>query len=220
VVVPRRDGSRFQHVRVFASNREQTEDAAEVFERGDTLIVVVADGVGGIHGGATASRALVAAVRSADAASPLDDARYWTDVFRSTDAALAKTSAGETTGVVVSVNESGLVGVSTGDSEAWVVRQHDVDDLTVGQNVKQRLGSGQVAPTAFARGRLAGVLLVATDGLFRHASRDIIARIVRESPIGLAAERLIELVRLRSGKFSDDVAAVLVGRPDERQAST
>lgn len=75
-----------------------------------------------------------------------------------------------------------------------------------------------MAPTAFARGPLAGVLLVATDGLIRYASRDIIARIVRESPIGLAAERLIELVRLSSGKFSDDVAAVLVAGTKERQA--
>jgi serine/threonine protein phosphatase PrpC len=64
-------GSGFQNVRVFASNREQTQDAAEVFERDDTLVAVVADGVGGIQGGATASRALVTAVRRADASPSL-----------------------------------------------------------------------------------------------------------------------------------------------------
>jgi serine/threonine protein phosphatase PrpC len=57
-------------------------------------------------------------------------------------------------------------------------------------------------------------LLVATDGLFRYAARDVIARIVRENPVGLAAEKLIELVRLPSGKFGDDVAAILVVRKD------
>jgi hypothetical protein len=40
---------------------------------------------------------------------------------------------------------------------------------------------------------------------------------VRENPIGPAAEKLIELVRFPSGKFNDDVAAVLIGRIDERQ---
>jgi PPM family protein phosphatase len=214
-------GSRFQHVRVFGSNRTQTEDAAEVFDHGDSVVVVVADGVGGIHGGATASRALVAAVRSADAASALFNVRHWSDVFRSTDTALARTSGGQSTGVVVAVRESGIVGVSTGDSEAWVIHRDSVEDLTVGQNVKQRLGSGHVMPTPFASGPLGGplwgVVLVATDGLLRYAARDIIARIVRDNPIALAAEKLLELVRLPSGKFHDDVAAVLVGRADQRQ---
>jgi serine/threonine protein phosphatase PrpC len=114
-------GSGFQRVRVFASNREQTEDAAEVFERGDTLVAVVADGVGRIQGRATASRALVDAVRRADASPSLSDVRYWSDMFRSTDSALARTSGGQTTGVVVAIHEAGLVGVSTGDSEAWIV---------------------------------------------------------------------------------------------------
>jgi hypothetical protein len=40
---------------------------------------------------------------------------------------------------------------------------------------------------------------------------NVIAGVVRASPIGVAAERLIELVRLPSGKFADDVAVVLVG---------
>lgn len=72
-----------------------------------------------------------------------------------------------------------------------------------------------MAPTPFPHGPLQGALLVATDGLFRFAARDVIARIVRENPVGLAAEKLIELVRLPSGKFSDDVAAILVGRKEE-----
>src|ERR1019366_9646878 len=56
---------RFSFVRALASNRHKSEDAAEVFERGETLILVLADGAGGMRGGAMASGALVAAVRAA-----------------------------------------------------------------------------------------------------------------------------------------------------------
>jgi len=206
-------GTAYRYVRVFGSNREQTEDAAEVFEHGDTVVVVLADGVGGIHGGVTASRALVAAVKSAmsDAAHRLGDVRYWGDLFRTTDATLTKSMAGQTTGVVVALNAGKLIGVSAGDSEAWVVEANRVENLTVGQNLKGRIGSGHVAPTGFERlGFLDGVLVVASDGLFKHAAANVIARIIRGSPIGVAAEHLIELVRLPSGKFPDDVTAVLV----------
>jgi hypothetical protein len=57
---------------------------------------------------------------------------------------------------------------------------------------------------------LAGVLVVATDGLFKYAAPEVIARIVRGHAIGAAAEDLVALVRLRSGKLVDDVAVVLV----------
>jgi PPM family protein phosphatase len=206
--------SPYQYVHVSASNRERSEDAAEVFECGDSLVLALADGAGGIHGGATASRALVAAVRSAvkDPASSITDARYWAELLRMTDAALAKHSGGETTGIVVVLSKGKLVGVSTGDSEAWVISSKGVDDLTVSQNTHQRLGSGSAVPTTFERGPLADVLLIASDGLFRYAAMDVIARAVRGSPIGVAAEQLIELVRLRSGKFHDDMAAILVAR--------
>jgi serine/threonine protein phosphatase PrpC len=56
------------------------------------------------------------------------------------------------------------------------------------------------------------VLLVATDGLFKYAAIDVIARVVRASPIGVAAEQLVDLVQLPSGKSPDDVAVVLLSR--------
>jgi serine/threonine protein phosphatase PrpC len=201
------------YARVVASNRQNSEDAAEVFERDDMLVVVLADGAGGIRGGALASRALVAAVRQAadDRSFPLTDMRRWEDLFRVTDAALSSSKAGETTGAVVVVGPRGLVGVSTGDSEAWIVESTHVDDLTVGQHTSGRLGSGWVTPATFERPPISGVLVVATDGLFKYAASDVIARMVRANAIGSAAERLVDLVRLRSGKLSDDVAVVLVG---------
>ncbi|HEV3189189.1 MAG TPA: hypothetical protein VGY54_01760, partial [Polyangiaceae bacterium] len=55
---------------------------------------------------------------------------------------------------------------------------------------------------------------------FKYAAANVIARIVRESPIGVAAEQLIELVRLPSGKFPDDVTAVLVSGVEGSRGST
>jgi serine/threonine protein phosphatase PrpC len=59
------------------------------------------------------------------------------------------------------------------------------------------------------------VLLVASDGLFKYAAAPVIADVVRAGTIAQAADKLIELVRLRSGNMAEDVAVVLV-RPDDR----
>jgi PPM family protein phosphatase len=183
-----------------------------VFERGETLVLVVADGAGGIRGGGKASDALVAAVRAAvgDLAFAVEDARHWLKLFLATDATLAKNAIGETTGVVVVLGSRQLIGVSAGDSEAWVVTATEVHDLTRGQHTKRRLGSGRAEPVAFAQAALSGTLVVATDGLFKHAASDVIACMIRESAISIAGEQLLGLVRLPSGRLVDDVALVLV----------
>jgi PPM family protein phosphatase len=203
---------RFSYVREVASNRQRSEDTAEVFEREDVLVVALADGVGGVRDGAMASGVFVTAVRAAvdDPAFAVDSVRQWADLFRVTDAALAKNNVGQTTGVVVVAGPRKLIGVSTGDSEAWVVESTRVENLTVGQETKRRLGSGQVTPAAFERQALSGVLLVASDGLFKYAAMDVIAGMVRASPIQIVAKQLVELVRLRSGRLADDVSLVLV----------
>jgi serine/threonine protein phosphatase PrpC len=205
--------NQYQYVQVSASNREQSEDSAAVFERGDALVLALADGADGIHGGVMASRTLVTAVRSAvkDAAFNVADARAWAELLRATDATLVKHAGGETTGIVVVLTANKLVGVSAGNCEAWVIHAKDVVDLTVGQHTR-RLGSGRVSPVTFEHPVLEGILLVASDGLFKYASMQVIARMVRDSPISVAAEQLIELVRLPSGKFHDDMAAVLAAR--------
>jgi serine/threonine protein phosphatase PrpC len=202
---------RFTHVRMRASSRAKSEDAVEVLEHGETLVVLVADGAGGIRGGGKASEALVVAVRAAlkDPTFAVEDARHWLQLFRATDGTLAKSSVGETTGVVVVLGSHQVIGVSAGDSEAWVVTATEVHDLTRGQQTKRRVGSGRAEPAVFAHAALSGTLVVASDGLFKYAASDVIARVVRESTISIAGEQLLGLVRLPSGNFADDVALVL-----------
>jgi serine/threonine protein phosphatase PrpC len=104
----------------------------------------------------------------------------------------------------------GVVGISAGDSEAWVVTPTAADELTVGRQAKQRLGTNRVVPTTFERSALNGVLVVGSDGLFKFAAPDVIARVVRNNEFASAATLLIDLVRLRSGQMADDAAVVLV----------
>jgi serine/threonine protein phosphatase PrpC len=202
----------FVHARALASGRPHSEDRAEV-ERGEDLVVVVADGAGGLRGGAAASDALVEAVRGAvhNGSFEVNDLARWVGIFTDVDAHLSAKMVGETTGVVVVLSAAGIVGVSAGDSEAWIVGPTTLDDLT-GEQSKVRLGSGRARPVMFERHRLEGVLVVGTDGLFKYAVPERIVAAARGGSPSEAAEHLVRLVGLASGAYQDDVSLVVVGR--------
>jgi len=194
-----------------ASSRTHSEDRAEVFGYDDVLIVVVADGAGGVSGGAAASDALVGAVRARIGGQPFDpyDMRAWSAVLSRVDSDLARSAAGgETTAIVAVVGPAGVVGVSAGDSEAWIVGSR-TDRLSEKQD-RARIGTGQACPTPFHRRVIDGVLVIATDGLFRHARSDAIAASCATGDIADIAGRLVDLPRLRSGAYPDDVTVVVV----------
>jgi hypothetical protein len=115
-------------------------------------VIVVAHGAGGMRGGAIASDAIIEPVRDALAveAFDLESDDAWKYVFHQKDIELAKKMSVETTAVVVVRGRDRLMGVSVGDSEAWIVRPTDIDDLTVGENNK-RLGGGRAASTRTGR---------------------------------------------------------------------
>ncbi len=203
--------SRYLHWRELASGRRDSEDRAEVFQQGDRLVVVVADGAGGMRGGAAASAALVDTVRAVVDNPGLEvrDAELWAGLLKEVDAKLAARKAGETSGVIVVVAPDGVTGASVGDSEAWIVGSTSTDDLTRGQ-ARARLGSGRAVPVGFLRRALEGVLLVATDGLLKYASPARIAATMRDGDVAKAAARLVALAQLPSGGFHDDLALVVV----------
>jgi serine/threonine protein phosphatase PrpC len=204
--------------------RDPGEDRLALIQHRDALILVVADGAGGLSGGARAADLLVERVREAVDAPAFEAHRAgaWVELLARADRVIeADRDAGETTGVVVALagafpgagsaaGHAAVVGASCGDSGAGIVGVRGHDDLTSGQHRKRRLGSGNAVPVPFSRARLDGTLLAATDGLFGFARPERIAEVARGGDLDDAARELVRLVRLPSGGLQDDVGVVLV----------
>ena len=205
----------FQTAQRLAPHRTAGEDRLLLREHGDGVVVLVADGAGGISGGAEAAALVVATVEVALADPAFDPWRAvsWTELLARADLLIADDhQAGETTAVVVAVSARGVVGASSGDSGAWIVQEHGHDDLTARQKRKPRLGSGEALSVPLKRPELEGTLLVASDGLLNYARATQLCELVCGPDLEVAASHLVEVVRLPSGELQDDVALGLVRR--------
>jgi serine/threonine protein phosphatase PrpC len=96
--------------------------------------------------------------------------------------------------VLASIIGTRIVGASIGDC---------------GQFRKPLLGSGSFVAVPFGAELNGATLLLASDGLLKHAPHERILSLMREWELQSAAVRLSELPRLRSGTLPDDVAVVL-----------
>lgn len=199
----------FSYATRLASYRPASEDRAVVINLDDRLVIVVADGAGGIVNGGAAADGVVDLVR--ERAAELVDVEGCVGLLKEADRLVERTG-GETTAVVVVVHEGGHFGASAGDSEAWIVRKDGtIDDLTEHQHLKKRLGSGRALPVGFERGELEGTLVVASDGLFRYARPEAIVDVVlaADTP-DEAGDGLVELVTPGSRELLDDLGLVVV----------
>ncbi|MCB9751185.1 MAG: SpoIIE family protein phosphatase [Myxococcales bacterium] len=176
------------------------QDRAACFAFPGRVVLALADGAGGMGGGAWAADAVIEAV-SASAAARRDD---WAVVLRELDARLA--DAGRTTAVVVELRGGSLSGASVGDSEAWRFGASTIE-LTAKQRRKPLLGSGRARPVSLrGAARVGDVVLLASDGLLRYASRPQLEARARG---GARPDALLELARLPDGALRDDAALVL-----------
>lgn len=193
---------------VFACAVEGTQDRAGVFPLSNGATLVVADGAGGSGGGAAAAEAVVGAVAST---LTLPDASSWARLLSRVDHDLR---SGETTAVALRVDGEQIFGASVGDSGALLIDSatERCMDLTAAQRRKPLIGSRSASPVAFT-GRLAdSTLLMASDGLLTYARLERIMEVVKEAELAAIPQKLIELVRLRSGALPDDVAIIVARR--------
>ncbi len=194
-----------------AKGPRSSRDRADVFARGVVAVLVVADGAGG-DGGAAADRFLTAARDAVlDGAFDLEATSSWRRLFEDVDRGLARDAIGETTGVVVVIGGANALVASSGDSETWRLSAGRFERLA-GTGSRARLGTGAAAPELVAIGGDAERLLVATDGLFRHAPGARIEELVRTSPFGAVADALVAAARLPAGALADDVAVLVAER--------
>jgi serine/threonine protein phosphatase PrpC len=199
------------------SYRADTEDRADIIPLGDGedgIVLVVADGVGGRSGGGAAAESAVRRTREAvPSLTPREsrDPRTWYRLAKAIDEGIAgEEDAGETTLVILCVTPRRLVGVSVGDSEAWLVTSGGHYDLTGGQKRKPYLGEGMADPVPFALPNPGyGTLLVATDGLFKYAPPERISDAALQTDLEEAARRVADEARLTSGRLSDDIVVLL-----------
>ncbi|MCA9690887.1 MAG: hypothetical protein KC636_14870 [Myxococcales bacterium] len=184
-------------------------DRALYMEIGTGSLVALADGVGGRGGGAAAAERVIASLVAR--APRLDSAAAMVEALAAIDGALFDDrDAGETTAVALCVAGGQIFGASVGDSEAIVLHGARFDELTCGQRRRPVLGSGQAALRPFV-GRLAeGTLVVASDGLFKYVSLDVVRAACSVGSLRRSAQTLADAGRLRSGALPDDRSFVLL----------
>ena len=185
---------------------QELQDRAEFFWCGSNLVLVVADGAGGMGGGAEAAEFIVSSVKKRTTSSDLNSESLNRLLTSLEQEMVAIGAFGETTGVVVVLSDSGVIGASVGDSGAFVFSKTGLENLTANQVRGPFLGSGPAVPVSFARRSLDGTLLVASDGLLKYASLEKIAATVLSADFDAAANKLIDLVRYKSGALPDDVS--------------
>jgi len=201
----------FQIAQIVQAAQGTGQDRLAILRDGEKVIVLIADGAGGRSGGSEAAELAIRLMsgRAMSLTSAADCERLLRDVDR---AVAIDTAAGETTATLVVVNPTNLFGASVGDSGAWIVGSATIDELTGNQVPKPFLGTGASMPVSFARSACSGTLLVATDGLLKYSSREMIANAVGKESLDEALVLLVGLVRYPSGALPDDLAIVLCRR--------
>lgn len=192
-----------------AAGNPVNQDRGLIVNDGSRIVLCVADGAGGQSGGAEAASMAVAMIQQK--ASVLSDADSCAELLSKIDAATANDSiAGETTCALIVVTPEELFGASVGDSGVWLIVKHGgYVDLTKAQQRKPFIGSSAAWPVRFIHKRVAGSLLLATDGLLKYTSAERVMQACRMATADVAVLRLIELVRYPSGALPDDVTVIL-----------
>jgi serine/threonine protein phosphatase PrpC len=181
------------------------------FHLGDRIVFVVADAAGSAAGGAFAAETLCDAV--AESCSRVK-AKGWTTWLRSFDCSTPLT--GLVAALIIEVTSSGhAFGTSVGDCEAWLFTD-PATELTEGQFRRPFLGLGMARPISFAADVGGGVLVLATDGLWKRARREWIRRIATREPLDYAAATLIDAAMADDGRPRDDTSLCIIEVAAER----
>jgi serine/threonine protein phosphatase PrpC len=192
-------------------NGGRGEDRLLLEQSEQRTLAIVADGAGGMGGGAVAAE--MACSLSAQIMRTMSPRTQdgWEQCLVDVDRALVRSgSGGQCTVVIAEIAKNQIAGVSVGDSGAWLLTARETLDLTELQHRKPLLGSGEASPVRFGPVHFSGRLLLATDGLFKYANRRHIEECAMALTVDAAVERLIAGLRLRSGTLQDDVAIILM----------
>lgn len=203
--------------------RELNEDRSLVEYRHGVLVVAVADGVGGEHGGDVASEAALTELAQAyfrrrrrDAGRTLEEA---IEAANSAvlGAAEAKGLKGAATTVVAAVIKGRRAAIANlGDSRAYVLRREQIRQVTkdhtgtLARSITRFAGDPRgVRPDVFREELLPGDrLLLCSDGVTTHLSDAELVPLLAEGDAAIAANRIVHAAVERGGR--DNATAVVV----------
>ena len=184
------------------------EDKIATIRLSDRTVFIVADGAGGVPGGADAAESICKAVAERCSHGRVAD---WPGCLARIDHEMSRSRVGLAAAVVIEIADDGrIVGASVGDCEAWMFGDGVASrSLTAGQSRKPLLGEGTAQPVGFQARLGRGTLLIATDGLWKYTKPARIAKAAAIRPLDVACAALVDGARLRNGELQDDVAIVL-----------
>lgn len=209
--------------------REGNEDRYLVREERGVTLLAVADGVGGSSGGEIAADAALVELGLRFFAAPPDRATSdaLAEAMRDANAAVLRAARdtghrdAATTIVAAALRGEGAVIANLGDSRAYLIRDGVSRQLT-----EDHSGEMQHAITRFA-GDVRGIqpdifveslrpddrLLLCSDGLTRHVTREEIAKVASGQDVRTAANALVDLANARGGQDNITVLLYQPGRP-------
>ena len=213
------------------------EDAVGVFDWGDgKLLLAVADGVGGLPGGAAAARRVIETLRNAPAGEHEDPVGYLLDYAN--DSIRQNQSIGATTLSAVLIQNKRFTSYHAGDSTTLVVGQRgrikfqsvchspvgvaqargELSERAALFHPQRHLVSNMVGNEAFWVERSAcyelatfDTIVIASDGLWDNFFSDEIIEIVRQGPLAQVGRRLARSTRQRMFMAEDNVPS----KPDD-----
>lgn len=192
--------------------RGSTDDRVWATQNDDRVVAVLADGAGGVPGGAEAAQLVVDGVRELcrKRAFPSTPQGLCALLTRLDEDIHRVHQAGETTAIVVVAAGGTFIGASCGDSECWVV-DRDEHQIATADQIRKRLGSRRSRPVHFGPLVLGERrVLLASDGLTGHASPAKLLSACRAPSLEEAASALVETPRTSDGSYDDDVSIVLL----------
>ncbi|OAD19480.1 protein serine/threonine phosphatase, partial [Candidatus Thiomargarita nelsonii] len=102
----------------------ENQDRAAIIEHSNGLLLVIADGVGGMAGGREAAELAIQLVKVSAVASEhfMNPFAYSNFLIEADNMLFAHPLAGETTAIVVAVSDDLVCGASVGDSGAFLIQ--------------------------------------------------------------------------------------------------
>jgi len=195
---------------------EDAVESAQHPEESTIWIMALADGQGGRTGGADAAQTAVKRAVQVALSAPVQkllSGRFWVQLLLDVDKAVSDNpDAGFTTFVGVAITEQTIVGVSSGDSQAVLIRPTGIAvTLTDNQKKNPPVGSQMCHPTLFSAPVPANSrLLLMSDGVYKFVPSETIVSTIAEVEARDAIKTIRDLAVGRSGTLYDDFSVAII----------